>query len=303
MALNVDVRNVRADDLRYLVALAKSGRLTAAADALGVNHTTVSRRVRALEQVLHTRLIDRGADGWELTETGRAVAEQARPIQEAVERAALAAAGGHPNALVDTIRLTTPDGFGSTFAVPALTRVQERHPNIAVELITATRQLSLHQSGFDLAIAVGKPVTTRLLTERFSEYTLALYASDEYLAEHGDPATMEEVKKHTLVFYIGSLLQVGDLDLGRLLPGMTARFASTNIFAQLEATRRGAGIGLLPKFLAVKVPELRRIQADVPPLRLSWTLAARRESVSRPAVQVVREALHREVQARQDELI
>ncbi|GAA3525978.1 LysR family transcriptional regulator [Amycolatopsis ultiminotia] len=303
MAPDVDVRNLRADDLRYLLAVANTGRLVAAADALGVNHTTVSRRIGSLERALHARLVERGADGWELTETGRAVAEHARPIQEALERAALAAAGDRPDALTGTIRITAPDGFGTVFAAPALTRVRERHPNLSVELITATRQLGLHQSGFDLAIAIGKPVTARLFTERLGEYTLALYASDAYLAEHGDPATVEEIKKHTLVFYVDSLLQVGDLDLGKYLPAATARFTSTNIFAQLEATRGGAGIGLLPKFLAVRAPELRRIQADVPPLKLSFTLAARRDSVPRPAVQVVREALHEEVRARREELL
>lgn len=302
MALDIDVRDLRADDLRYLLAVANTGRLVAAADALGVNHTTVSRRLRALEKVLRARLVERGADGWELTETGRAVAEHARPIQAAVERAALAAAGAQPDALAGTIRITAPDGFGTVFAVPALTRVRERHPNLSVELITATRQLGLHQSGFDLAIAIGKPVTPRLFTERLGEYTLALYASEAYLAEHGDPATFEEIKKHTVVFYIESLLQVGDLDLDKYLPSTTARFSSTNIFAQLEATRRGAGIGLLPKFLALRAPELRRIHADVPPLRLSFTLAARRDSIPRPAVQVVREALHEEVRARRREL-
>jgi DNA-binding transcriptional LysR family regulator len=303
MASDVDIRHVKSDDLRYLLVVANTGRLVAAADALGVDHTTVSRRIRALEKVLHTRLVERGADGWELTEVGRVVAEHARPIQEAVERAALAAAGARADALAGTIRITAPDGFGALFVVPALARVREQHPNLSVELITATRQLSLHQSGFDLAIAVGKPVTARLFTERLGRYTLALYASESYLAAHGDPASIEEIKHHTLVFYIDSLLQVGDLDLTKYLPGATARFTSTNIFAQLEATRQGAGIGLLPKFLALRAPDLRRISAELPPMRLAFTLAARRDSVSRPAVQVVREAIHRELRTRQDELL
>jgi DNA-binding transcriptional LysR family regulator len=139
--------------------------------------------------------------------------------------------------------------------------------------------------------ASGAGVGTRDLT------ALALY----YLAAHGTPSTVEEVSKHTVVFYVDSLLQVGDLDLGRYLPGATARFTSTNIFAQLEATRRGVGIGLLPPFLAGGVPNLRRIPVGTWP-QLAFTLAARRDSVGRPAVQVVREALHRGVHLRRDEL-
>jgi DNA-binding transcriptional LysR family regulator len=146
----VDVRKLRADDLRYLLAVADTGRLVAAADALSVDHTTVSRRVRALEKTLGVRLVERGTDGGELTETGRAVAEEARPIQEALERAANAAAGVHEDSLTGTFRITAPDGFGTVFVVPALARLRQRHPNLSVELSTATRQLGLPQSGFGL---------------------------------------------------------------------------------------------------------------------------------------------------------
>lgn len=299
---DIDLRAVRADDLRYLVTVANSGRLVAAATALGVDHTTVSRRIKALEKALKARLIERGADGWELTEAGRAVAEHARPIQQAVEQAARAARGARPDSLSGTIRITAPDGFGVTFVVPALIEVRRRHPDLNVELITATRELRLYQSGFDLAIAVGKPVATKVFTELLTEYTLELYASEAYVQEHGEPATVEDLAGHTLIFYVDSLLQIGDLDLGRYLPQFTARFTSTNVLAQLEATRHGAGIGLLPKYLALREPSLRRVCAPVAPLRSRFSLAVRRDSVSRPSVQVVREALFDQVRSRASEM-
>lgn len=299
---DIDIHAVRADDLRFLVALANTGRLVAAATALGVDHSTVSRRIRALEKVLRARLIERGADGWELTEIGRTVAEHARPIQKAVDQAAMAAGGARPDMLTGTIRITAPDGFGTVFVVPALTQVRQQHPNLNVELITATRQLSLYQSGFDLAIAVGKPEAARLFTELLTEYTLQLYASEEYLAAHGEPANAEDMHRHTLIFYVDSLLQVGDLDLARYLPQVTAKFTSTNVFAQLEATRQGAGIGLLPKYVAIRAPELRRVCLSIEPLWLGFTLAVRRDSISRPNVQVVREAIHHQVHLRANEL-
>jgi DNA-binding transcriptional LysR family regulator len=188
--------------------------------------------------------------------------------------------------------------------VPALIRLRDRHPNLSFELITATRQLNLHQAGFDLAIAVGDPTSSRLFTERLTHYTLAPYASEDYLARRGAPADLEELKAHTLVFYIDSLVQVGDLDLNQYAPGVTARFTSTNILAQLEATRLGAGVGLLPRFLASGVPELVALSiSGLKTIRLSFTLAARRDSVTRPAVQAVRAALHQEVKLRQNELL
>lgn len=303
MTGRVDLHQLRADDLRHLLALANTGRLVAAADALAVDHTTVSRRVRALEKALGVRLVERGVDGWELTETGRSVAEHARPVQEAVERAAKAATGAHEDSLAGTFRITAPDGFGTYFVAPALTRLRERHPDLSVELITATRQLSLHQSGFDLAIAIGRPGARRLRVEKLSDYDFGLYASEDYLSRHGEPESVDDLRQHPFIFYIDSLLQVGDLDFTSYLPGVTARFTSTNLFAQVEATRSGAGIALLPKFMARRVAELRSIDVGQPRMKLAFSLAARRESVSRRSVQVVREALREEVAARQDELL
>lgn len=299
---DIDVRAVSADDLRYLVALANSGRLVAAATTLGVDHTTVSRRIKALEKVLRARLVERGADGWELTEAGRAVVEHARPIQHAVEQAAMAAGGARPDLLAGTIRVTAPDGFGVAFVVPALTEVRRQHPNLNIELITATRELRLYQSGFDLAIAVGKPLAAKVFTELLTEYTLELYASDSYLEAHGEPTSADELARHTLIFYVDSLLQIGDLDLARYLPQVSAKFASTSIFAQVEATRQGAGIGLLPKYMALQAPGVRRVCPFITPLWMGFSLAIRRDSVTRSSVQVVREAIHGQVRARAHEL-
>src|SRR5246127_76674 len=89
----VDIRQVRADDFRYLFAIARSGTRRSAALDLGVDHTTVSRRIRALEQILGVRLIERGAVGWELTDIGRSVSERARTIEESVQEAVDAAIG------------------------------------------------------------------------------------------------------------------------------------------------------------------------------------------------------------------
>lgn len=299
---NIDTRRLRVDDLRYLLALARTGRLVAAASALGVDHTTVSRRVSALEKAVGVRLVERGADGWELTDTGRSVAESARPIEEAIENVATAVAGGDVASLRGTVRVTAPDGFGALFVAPALTRIQRAHPHLNVDLITATRELTVHQSGFDLAVAVGSPQGSRLVTEKLAEYSLSLYAAPEYLAEHGVPDSVESLRSHVLIFYTGSMLRVGDLDLERHLPGVTARFSSTNIFAHLEATRVGGGVGVLPDFLARRYPELVRLGSFGVDMRLPFYLAARRESASSPVVRVIRQALQDEVRERKAEL-
>ncbi|MFE2069570.1 LysR family transcriptional regulator [Streptomyces sp. NPDC059467] len=299
---SVDPRKLRADDLRYLLAVARTGRLVAAADALGVDHTTVSRRIAALEKSIGLRLVERGTEGWALTDIGRSVSENARAIEEAVHRVVDTVAGQDAPSLRGTVRVSAPDGIGTVFVTPALVRLRRRHPQLQVELVTATRQLALRPSGFDLALVIGVPSSARLVTEHLTDYTLGLYASDDYLARHGRPGSVAELREHPLVFYIESMLQVGDLDIERHLPGVSPAFSSTNVFAQLEATEHGAGIGVLPAFLARRT-RLHRLLADEIDIRLPITLAVRREAVTHPAVRALWTALRHEVAERGAELI
>ena len=113
--------DVSTDDLRYLVAVARVGRLVSAATLLGVDHTTVRRRLDRLEAALGARLLDRGADGWQLTAIGRDVVERASGLEGLVEQVVAAASGS--DAVRGTVRVATPDGFGAVFAAPALARV------------------------------------------------------------------------------------------------------------------------------------------------------------------------------------
>jgi DNA-binding transcriptional LysR family regulator len=300
---NIHGRDVRADDLRILAALADTGRPMTAAKILGVDHTTVSRRLRALEKALGSRLFDRGHEGWELTDTGRAVVEHARAIQNAVDLATRAAVGTEADSLTGTVRVTTADGFGTRFVVPALARVRAKHPGLNVELVTGARELTFRESSFDLGITPGHPPVTRLVTEKLCDYDSAFYASETYLAERGDPASLEELEQHPFIFFVDAMQRVRELDLGSYLPNAVVRFSSTNVFAQLEAARCGVGIALLSKFVAITAPELRPVAAAVPRPRVPVTLAARREAMTRRAVRVVRAALLQEVENRQDELI
>ncbi|MFZ2511662.1 MAG: LysR family transcriptional regulator [Gordonia sp. (in: high G+C Gram-positive bacteria)] len=299
----IEARDVRADDLRYLLAVARTGSRTVAAGDLGVDASTVTRRIRALEQSLGVRLVEQGASGWALTDLGRQVADTVGPIETAVARALDVVAGTEEESLRGNVRVSAPDAFGAYFVAPALTRVRARHRMLTVELLTVTRELNLHQSGFDVAISVGTPASSRLVVEKLTEYALGLYATDRYLADHGAPASLTELPHHPLIWYVDSLLQVGELDLDKHLPHSPAKLMSTSIFAQVEAVRAGGGIGLLPAFVADRNPELRRILREQVDVHLGFSLAARRERLSSRAVQAIREAVVDEVAARRTELL
>lgn len=296
-----DPLDVSTDDLRYLLAVARSGRLVSAATLLGVDHTTVRRRIDRLEAALGVRLLDRGADGWELTAIGKDVAARAAPLEHLVEQVVGAASGGS-DSVRGTVRLVAPEGFGTHFVVPALTRVQAAHPGIAVELVTSTSPLSLRGSGYDLAVTVGSAASSRLTAEPLAPYSLRLYASPGYLASHPPIGSLADLERHPLVFYVDALLTVRELDLAPVLNGMHVGFGSTNVFAQLEATRRGAGIGLLHAFMAEPDPGLMPVLPAEVDFRLQFSLSVRRDSLAVEAVRVVRDALRDEVAGRASEL-
>ncbi|GAA1685119.1 LysR family transcriptional regulator [Microcella alkalica] len=294
-------QDVSTDDVRYLVAVARVGRMTSAGTLLGVDHTTVRRRIDRLEAALGARLLDRGADGWELTAIGREVVDRASALEGIVEQVVAAASGD--GAVRGTVRVAAPDGFGAMFVAPALAAVRAEHPGIALELVTSTRPLSLRGSGFDLAVTIGAARAARVQSEPLAEYALRLYASPDYLDGRPPVRSLADLEGHDLVFYVDALLTVRELDLAPVLGGMRLGFGSTSVFAQVEATRAGAGIGLLHAFMCEADARLVPVLPELVDFRLEFTLSARPESPAVDAVAIVREALHAEVARRRDELV
>src|SRR5690606_14655747 len=109
---------------------------------------------------------------------------------------------------------------------------------------------SLRGSGYDLAVTIGGATSARLPIGPLAEYALRLYASRDYMTRHAPITQLRDLAAHPLIFYVDALLTVRELDLAPLLSGMRVGFGSTNVFAQLEATRHGAGIGLVHAFMA-----------------------------------------------------
>nr|MDQ2699132.1 LysR substrate-binding domain-containing protein [Actinomycetota bacterium] len=218
-----------------------------------------------------------------------------------MERVVGAARGEH-SGVHGTVRVAAPEGFGAQFVAPALARVVDRHPGIVTELVTSTRPLAVRGSGQDLTITVGATHQVRPGSEVLSPYLLRLYASRAYLAGHPPVESADDLAAHRLVFYVDGLLTVHELDLAPVLGGMRVGFGSTSVFAQLEATRRGAGIGLLHAFMAGSDDALVRVLPELE-FPLQFSLTVRRDAPAVDAVALVRDELFAEVAARAGELV
>ncbi|MFE4462967.1 LysR family transcriptional regulator, partial [Nocardia tengchongensis] len=281
------------DDLLVLLAVGRSGRYVSAAEELGINHTTISRRIAALERALGGRVLDRGTGGWELTDLGREALRAAESVESAVK--SLTGARG-VRVLEGVVRISATDGFSAYLAAPAIAGVQRLHPRISVEIVTGTRRASLQRSGLDLEVVVGEPRLRRAEAVRLGDYVLGLYGSRAYLAEHGIPASVDDLRHHPLIYFIDSMLQVDDLDLASgFAPAMRESISSTNVFVHVEATRAAAGLGLLPCFMADRHADLVRVLPDQVGVRLAYWLVSRAETLRRPEVAAVVEALRARV--------
>ncbi|MFE1645516.1 LysR family transcriptional regulator [Microbacterium sp. P01] len=287
-------------DLLVLLAVARGGRFTTAAATLGLNHTTVARRIAALEAALGGRVLARTVGGWELNELGRRAVRAAEGVESAV---ALLQTPDAASALSGVVRMSATDGFSAYVAAPAVAGLQRDHPLLQVEVVTVTRRALQQRSGLDVEIVVGRPQVHRAEVFLLAEYSLGMYASRDYLVEHGTPADLDELARHPLVYFIDSMLLVDDLDAPRrLVPTMRDSLTSTNVFVHVEATRAGAGIGLLPCFVADRHPDLVRLLPQELTERLPYWMVLRPESLDRPAVAAVVNALRQRVSAMTDEL-
>jgi DNA-binding transcriptional LysR family regulator len=294
--------NPNPDDLLILLAVSRSGKFTTAAQALGLNHTTVSRRIAALEKALGGRVLARAAGGWEVTELGADAVGVAERIEAAV--GTLGAEDRAPDPIAGVVRMTATDGFSAYIAAPAVARLRRVHPGLTVEIITVTRRALQQRSGLDVEVVVGEPQVHRAEALLLGEYMLGMYASREYLAFHGVPGTVEELTQHQLVYFVDSMLQVDDLDAPRrLVPSMRDGLSSTNVFVHVEATRAGAGIGFLPCFMADRHADLvRLLPSDFAELLPYW-MVLRPDSMRRPAVAAVVQALREETAAHRELLL
>lgn len=250
------------NDLRYFLAVARSGRLTVAAKRLGADHATVSRRIAALEAALEARLFERSPRGYAMTEAGERLLSRAEEMESAAALLQSEIAGENL-ALGGAVRVGAPDGFGAFFLAPRLPRLGERHPDLEIQLLAVPRIFSLSKREADLAVGLARPTEGRLAARKLTDYTLRLYGAARYLEDHAPIERIEDLGRHRIIGYIPELIYSEELDyLPKLGPALRLGFSSSNLVAQYRATQAGAGLCILPDFMAREDPALRPVLGE-----------------------------------------
>jgi len=259
------------DDIKVFLAVARSGQMLAAAGTLGVNHTTVARRIGALESHLNTRLVTRSTSGTRLTPEGEALLSRAERI-EAQMLQVQASIGNQDIALSGNVRIAAPDGFGVAFLALHLSELARTYPDLTLQLITLSRSFSLSQREADIAITVERPARGRLVTRKLVDYRLGLYAHQDYLEKYGTPRSIDDLmQNHRLVGYVEDLIVSPALAYTEEVShNWHAGFQISSALGQVAAVNASSAIGMLHGFIARQYPELVRIFDEISIKRSYW---------------------------------
>lgn len=260
------------DNLRYFLELSRTRKLTAAARRLEVDHTTVSRRIQALEKSLGTQLFVRQPTGYSLTEAGRALLPQAEAMESAcsaIERDRTE----QKETLSGHVRIGATEGYGSVLLAAQLVELTRRYPNLGIDLLAVPRTVHLSRREADIVITLERPQRGPFIITKLTDYVLKLYASPDYLARHGPIVSRDDLSAHTFISYIDDLLYSKELmyleEIGK--PHLSLR--STSILAQQQAAAAGAGIAILPAFAADQDLRLQRVLGnEIEFTRTFWML-------------------------------
>ena len=250
------------NDFRYFLAIERAGSLAAAARELGVEHTTVGRRLSALENELGARLFLRGPDGLSATEAGRGILPLAREIAErfdAIERRI----SGSDDRIEGTVRVSTSEAISGYF-VKQFAALRTQHPGLIVQILSGNHSADLMRGEADLALRAREVTEPDLLARKVVSAGWSLYAACDYVARKGVPAAPEELRGHDVIGFDDSLGNTpGGIWLGAHAQGATIVMRGNSIVAAMNAAICGVGVCAVPCFLAENEPLLRRLTPQV----------------------------------------
>lgn len=278
------------DDIRYFLAVRAARSIKGAARALKVDHTTVSRRLAALEIALGASLFDRTPDGLVETEVGRSVA----PIAERMEIVAAEiteAAHAASDSLAGPVRIATTPLIADHFLVPALPGLRQRFPQVAFELYSAVASVDMPRREADLAIRVhppGKaPGEDSLLSRKVAKFGYALFAAQSYVDTHAVPEhPIRSLRGHQLVGNGHPLLMAWNTQLEEPAEVPLTVFPFISNFAAVVG---GLGLGLVACVAGDQHPELIRLSDVIGQWDL-W-LVTNPEARNNTRVRAVKEAV------------
>lgn len=262
------------EDVRFFLAVARTGSLSEAASQLEVSPSTMARRIARLEADLQRTLFVRRHDGYRLTQLGSALLGNAERVEAQVHtlRRTLDPATDKPKG---TVRVATPELLAHEIIMPALPSFRAAHPAISLEFVADVRPVSLSKRSADVVVRVVRPNDGDYKIRRIGKVSAALFASPAYLGQRGHPTKPQDLAKHDLIGWDHELKFLVMAKWLSELAGAHQCWLTTNsMTSQYLACRAGLGLAVLPSLVG-RNAGLTRVLPKVPALELDlWLLVS-----------------------------
>lgn len=270
------------DDLRFFVALAECKTVTAAANRLGVNYVTVSRRIDRLEEALRQTLFERGMDGYHLTVEGNTLYQKMSPIQESMEEVSQVF---NPSLRYKrSVKLSMVPFLAEYLVTPHLLCLQQRYPELRLDLDVSTRNVSIVRREADLALRLDLPESGESIARKLGDLTFRLCGTSSWVERFHAGAEIFTISYGNGLSHLPESKYILDH-----FGSHSIRFKSNSTSVQKRAAEAGYGMAVLPSYL-LQGTELQAVVTEEPIHREIWMLA--RKNVSQLAsVRLVMDAL------------
>jgi len=268
------------DDLRFFLALCREGSATGAGRALGVNHTTVARRIRALEENLGTRLFDPSRDGYEMSQAAENMYEHVQRMEEitqAIDRDVF----GQDAELKGPLKLTVAHDVAERLVIPRLSEFRDTYPCIDLDILTTTGLVDLAAREADIALRLTAKPPDYLIGREVLPIRHGIYGSPDYLADRGgqarvilfrgDPKQPEWVQQH--------------------FPNAEIALRVDDVGTMALAVANDMGLARMPCYIGDTEPSIRRLDLDLTPSTWGIWILSHVDLRSTARVRVAREFL------------
>ena len=285
------------DDLQHFLAVAHHGSTMAAGRALGVDQSTVQRRLTELERKIGQSLVQRQPTGYQLTAFG----QEMLPFAESVESAALAferqiqTLAGEATGV---IRMTCPEPIVNRITQTGLLdRFHARHPALRVQFVMSDKYMDLRQGDADVALRSGDTDDGKLVGRKIGDSLWAVYASKAYIEQHGRPERVEDLASHALVGFDTSMAKHRLSQwLREVAPNAELASRSSSVLGLIYSVKAGLGVGALPMALGDVEADLVRVFGPVPELTRIWRMLTTPELRRTPRVSAFFEFIVEEIE-------
>jgi len=259
------------EEIRYFVAAARHGSLNAAAIEAGVDHTTLSRRISALEDRLGVRLLHRGPTGLKLTHDGKAALVEAEQMEAAAQRFIVTSAGNDAR-LAGTVRLSMTEGLASHWLVPRLPSIAAKYPHIQI-IIESSNITSEMSADADISVRYAAPtVDLDLVARRGPMLHFKLFGTRAYVDRHGLPASIQELGQHSFIEHTVQR-HAPSLDTWHAILGsLPVKLRVGSYISVLAGLNEGQGLSLQPVYATTMAPHLVAADLDLGLKSESWII-------------------------------